>query len=173
MGALTNFFFKETKNLLIQILLYLKMVTAIQPPVPEFPGSCRDYGHLMEKIGRLEEKVERLENGIEKVTADLCLKICSENLEKKTAWRQYSDGKQLFTKIDLSHCKFIEKPAITTSLGGSTSHWTTTGSSEPYSLTKDGFSLYIYRIETTEGTSLEHAYEWNYHISYIAVGKIC
>lgn len=34
---------------------------AIQPPVPEFPGSCRDYGYLMEKIGRLEEKLERLE----------------------------------------------------------------------------------------------------------------
>ena len=49
------------KNLILSKLLYLNVITAIQPPVPEYPGSCRDYGYLMEKIGRLEEKVERLE----------------------------------------------------------------------------------------------------------------
>ena len=58
------------RNIVLSKLLCLNFVSAIQPPIPElnFRGSCRDYGHLMEKIGRLEEKIERIEKTDLKIT---------------------------------------------------------------------------------------------------------
>ena len=71
------------------------------------------------RIQKLEEELLELKKEI-KVT-DRCTKVCSENLENKTFWRQcfwddaYHDN-CIETLIDISHCGFIRKPALGRSL---------------------------------------------------------
>jgi hypothetical protein len=47
--------------------------------------------------------------------------VCSASLEGKTNWTPHSndvEAYERYAEIDISHCEFIEKPVITTSLGG-------------------------------------------------------
>ncbi|MEM9337533.1 MAG: hypothetical protein AAGA66_02310 [Bacteroidota bacterium] len=85
-------------------------------------------------------------------------------------WIQYrNDPKHngIHVSIDLSHCKFTSTPYVVTSLSGSTSHWTSSGASEPYNVSKTGFTIYIQLSGITPATAKSRAYQ----VNWIAIGK--
>jgi len=99
-----------------------------------------------------------------------CHSLCSENLEGRTVWEDYQHLKDLVAKIDMSHCGFIETPAITYSLGGNSHHWRFTGMGAIYSPTKDAFKVYL---DTEKRMGVSDAHKHNYHIMYQAHGRVC
>ena len=68
---------------------------------------------------------------------------------------------------DISACGFKAAPVLTTSLGGTTQHWTSTGGSEPYSITATSFIIFIRSADVTPA----NANERNWHVNWIAVGN--
>jgi hypothetical protein len=73
-----------------------------------------------------------------------------------TDWKVYAD-KYIFVDVDTSVCGFTETPRYITALQGTTSHWTSKGSSEIYSPTPTGFRIYIY-MEVTPAVANERKY---------------
>ena len=67
-----------------------------------------------------------------------CLKVCAGNTSPGLGWVRYADI-HAYVDVDMTFCGFLEVPYITSSLHGTTNHWHTRGSSEPYSTTKTGF----------------------------------
>jgi len=59
-----------------------------------------------------------------------------------TSWKQYY-GDGVTANVDGSACGFKKKPVLVTGLGGTSSHWKTTGGSATYSDKKDGYTVYI------------------------------
>lgn len=112
-----------------------------------------------------------------KVTGDLmgaaresgsgkALKVCAGGTPKgATSWIQYPGGAGIYVSVPMS-CGFTQPPYVTTSLHGDTSHWTTTGGSEPYNVTATGFGAYIYGMG-----SPANANAWGWRIHWIAVGE--
>merc|ERR1712110_412623 len=97
---------------------------------------------------------------------DSCMKVCSGNLEGRTKWIEYN-GDGMYADIDISHCRYIETPAIVTSMGGTSGHWIALGTSSVYDASPRNFRIYIktdYRHR--RGSN-------NYHLNYIAHGKVC
>lgn len=75
--------------------------------------------------------------------------------------------------VDISHCGFISKPVLVTSLGGSSEHALTVGSANPYSVSASRFRLYVFYRDRDLGITTEKAAKNNWHINYHATGKIC
>jgi len=77
-----------------------------------------------------------------------------------TEWQVY-DGKYIFVDIDTSVCGFTETPKYLSALQGTTSHWTSKGSSEIYSPTETGFRIYIFMVITpAEANARKYAIHW-------------
>lgn len=93
------------------------------------------------------------------------LKICAGSTPKgSTSWSSYgSNG--IVVSIPIS-CGFTKAPYLVASLHGDTSHWTTTGGSEPYSVSASSFVIYVSGLNSP-GT----ANAWGWHIRWIAVGE--
>ena len=97
-----------------------------------------------------------------------CARICSANLQGQTKWVDYSkDG--MYTDIDISHCDFRSTPAILTSLGGRSGHWTATGTSSIYSATKSSFRIYINFSLGSTGSIFGNKND--YYLNYFAHGE--
>ena len=65
-----------------------------------------------------------------------------------TDWKPYGeDNGCIQVDVDTSAYNFKNTPVYTTSLGGKSDHWKTTGASSVYNATKDGFTIYIRRID--------------------------
>ncbi|MBD2534171.1 hypothetical protein H6G97_33425 [Nostoc flagelliforme FACHB-838] len=61
-----------------------------------------------------------------------------------TNWKVY-DPYSIFVEIDTSSCNFTNLPLYTTSLGGLSEHYVTTGATSIYHATKTGFVIYVRR----------------------------
>jgi len=80
-----------------------------------------------------------------------------------TQWINYG-GNGIYVDVDTSACGFTATPAYITSLGGSSSQWTSTGSSEIYHASETKFRVYIYK----SGITPAQANKWNWHMKWIA-----
>lgn len=93
---------------------------------------------------------------------------CGKTLPGKTAWAQYSpDG--IRVDVDISGCGFKSPPTCIVNMHGLSSHWTTTGGSEPYSITNLGFSIYV-RYSGGGALTPAEANKFQWHIQWIAIG---
>jgi len=93
--------------------------------------------------------------------------LCSGRTETGlTDWRKYSTN-GLYVDVDTSKCGFSVPPNYISSMGGSTWHWKTTGSSEIYKATATGFRIYIHTEDTADPAT---ANSRNWHINWVAEG---
>jgi hypothetical protein len=91
--------------------------------------------------------------------------LCSSSTAS-SGWVEFTSG-GIYRDIDLSGCGFTSAPIITSSLAGNAVHWTSTGGSEPYSITATGFRIYVYYA----GITSSKAASWNWNINWIAHPK--
>jgi len=68
----------------------------------------------------------------------------------------------------MSHCGFSSTPVVVTSVGGSSTHWRSTGGTEIYSITSTSFRNYVNFLDQA-AVSPSTANGWNWHINYMAV----
>ena len=85
-----------------------------------------------------------------------------------TSWQAYSGNTGVYLDVDTSAGKFATTPKYTTSLGGSSSHWATTGVTSIYNATPTGFRVYV---RWSNGSSLTPAqangFQW--HVNWLGI----
>ena len=85
-----------------------------------------------------------------------------------TSWQAYSGNTGVYLDVDTSAGKFNATPKYTTSLGGNSSHWATTGVTSIYNATPTGFRVYV---RWSDGSSLTpaqaNAFQW--HVNWLGV----
>jgi hypothetical protein len=80
-----------------------------------------------------------------------------------TAWQQYgTEG--IYVDVSTSACGFSSTPLYFTSIGGWSSHWTTTGATSIYSPTANSFRIYVYN----PGITAAQANNLGWHINWQA-----
>ena len=83
-----------------------------------------------------------------------------------SGWTQYG-ANGIYRDVDLSGCGFTQAPIISSSLAGITAHGGATGGSAPYSITANGFRIYV--AEPHErGIRASDATAWGWKINWIA-----
>jgi ribosomal protein S11 len=87
-------------------------------------------------------------------------------------WQYYSSS-GIYVDLDLSKCGFRNTPVIVTSLHGTSSHWTSTGSSEIYNPTETGFRIYISTTSDIVSNKRYAKSNYNWFVEWIAVEKNC
>ena len=108
-------------------------------------------------------------SGEEDPREERCATVCAGTSGRgDTNWVDYSTG-GIYTDVDISKCGFVTIPTVTSSLEGTTSHWTTTGSSEIYSVTTSTFTIYLVTSLGRGGGANNMG--WN--VEWIAVGYTC
>jgi len=128
------------------------------PPVPD-QGTC-DLSPLTSSEWVPTVQCEGEEELKPTITTPSCSGVTPTG---STKWINYgSNG--VYVDVDTSACGFTATPAYVTSLGGSSSQWTSTGSSETYSATATKFRVYIYK----SGITPAQANKWNWHLKWIA-----
>ena len=126
--------------------------------------------------GALNTRLAALEAGNSSVhdVTGTPLRICSGSTPAgSTAWQVYGvTPAQIMVTIDTSGCHFTNKPIYLPVLAGSSSHWTTTGGSNPYTLTateKTQFQVYINNGAAGVTPATANINNWN--IQWVAIGN--
>jgi hypothetical protein len=88
-----------------------------------------------------------------------------------TKWKQYPNGTGIFVDVDTSAAKFATTPVCVASIGGTQSHWDTTGASSIYKPTPIGFQIYI-RCRKKKSMTLKEIGGFAWHINWIGVETI-
>lgn len=113
-------------------------------------------------------------NGEEENSKQSCAKVCSGSTGRgRTVYKNFSDGKNVYTDIDMSDCGFVKIPNVVISVEGKSHHWEVLGSSSVYNTTPTTFRVYL----KNENAGLDKSrlndklFLWN--IEWIAVGFTC
>jgi hypothetical protein len=85
-----------------------------------------------------------------------------------TNWQPYSGDTGVYLDIDTSHGHFTTTPRYFASLGGSSSHWATTGATSIYNPTPNGFRVYV-RWSNGSAITPAQANSLQWHINWLAV----
>ena len=85
-----------------------------------------------------------------------------------TNWQPYSGTAGIYLDVDTSTGKFTTTPKYITSLGGSSSHWSTTGVNSIYTPTPAGFRVYV---RWSNGTALTpaQANSFQWHVNWVGI----
>ncbi len=86
-----------------------------------------------------------------------------------TNWVKYTNS-GIYLDVDTSSAGFTTTPKYFTSIGGTSSQWSTTGATSIYNATKNGFRVYV-RWANGAAITAAQANAWNWHIDWLAVGK--
>ena len=91
----------------------------------------------------------------------------------KTAYKYYSDGKNVYVDVDMSKCGFTKIPNVVISVEGSSHHWMALGTSSVYNTTPKSFRVYLNNVNSglAKGSLNQSGYRWN--IEWVAVGFTC
>ena len=110
---LDNKWNEKMKFLQLVITLSFSEGVVVEHGVEQGIGISVPSNHeVLTKITELESRINFFDVN-NQIGSDRCIKICSENLENRTVWRQYGqDDKTLFAEIDISRCGFIRKPTL-------------------------------------------------------------
>ena len=123
--------------------------------------------------GKIEDAEELKKGGVMIVSGEqpagdeTCVKVCAGSTGRSTTtWTDYfTNG--VYEDVDISDCGFTTIPTVTTSIEGSSHHWTVKGSSSIYSVTTTSFRIYLHTTEQ----HLADDKQWN--VEWIAVGYTC
>ena len=85
-----------------------------------------------------------------------------------SGWNYYSSS-GIYRDVDISGCGFTTSPVVVTNIAGSSSHWTTNGGAEPYSISTTSFRNYI---STTITASQAGSSTYNWHLNWIAAEPV-
>ena len=85
-----------------------------------------------------------------------------------TKWKQYPGGKGVFVDISTSAAGFSSTPQYLTSIGGSSSHWSTTGATSIYSPSSKGFRVYV-RWANGNPLTPSDANRLKWHINWVGI----
>jgi len=108
-------------------------------------------------------------SGEEKDGYEKCLKVCAgTSTRSMSKWITNRVG-WIYMDVDIKHCGFTRIPIITTSIEGSTDHWTARGTSSIYGLKSTSFRLHL----NYGGITAERAKSYKWNIEWIAVGPTC
>lgn len=80
---------------------------------------------------------------------------------------QYSTN-GIYVDVDTSSSGFTDVPSYTTSIGGTSNQWTTTGANAVYQASKTGFRIYIHKADTAITPAYANSRRW--HINWIGMG---
>ena len=110
-------------------------------------------------IGRLPD----LRQAITRVVSSGATVCKGQTSQGATNWQQYnSEG--IYLDVNTAGCGFTSTPLYFTSIGGATSHWTSSGATAIYSPTATGFRVYVY----TPGITPALANAWGWHLNWHA-----
>lgn len=102
---------------------------------------------------------------------DPCVMTCAGSTGAGvTAW-EVTDRWRMLTRVDISHCGFVDTPIVTTSLAGNGWHDLQKGVSAPWSISKHGFAIVVLENGKDPSPSLARSHNW--HVNWIAVGYNC
>jgi len=96
-------------------------------------------------------------------------KLCT-GVSDSSKWVNYaaSSIKSIYVDVDTSKCGYKGTPTYVTSMGGSSNHWTTHGSSEIYVATPKGFRIYI--VKPDVDIDPKYAKDRKWAVNWIALG---
>ena len=117
--------------------------------------------------------------GNDPVNPDPCLQICAGSSGSgKTKW--YGEKGSVSTDVDISKCRFVTTPILTTSMNGRGYIDFIVGMTSPKGMTKDRFRITVLGKALTSGQpskgwmptpAIANNLHWN--INWIAVGFTC
>jgi hypothetical protein len=96
------------------------------------------------------------------------LKIVSgKTAPSSTNWQVYSPN-GIYLDVNTAAAQFSAVPVYVTSIGGTSSHWATTGATSIYQETTTGFRVYV---KWSDGSPLTpaQANSWQWHINWIGM----
>ena len=94
---------------------------------------------------------------------------CGRTSGGHTDWKPHG-ATGIYLDVSISECGFTDAPYLVCSLHGTGGHWSTTGGSNPYYISKDNFRIYV-RFDGGGGLSPAYANQYHWHIHWIAIGK--
>ena len=103
------------------------------------------------------------------VSSSIGLKIAAGSTTPgSTGWQPYSGNTGIYLDVDTSAAKFNATPRYFVTMGGNSSHWSTTGATSIYNATPTGFRIYV---RWSDGSSLTPAqangFQW--HVNWLGV----
>jgi len=133
----------------------------------------KEIAHVVTSVEKTYSRIDKMDkevkviNGEEKDGYGKCARVCAGTTGRSTTnWINYSsDG--LRYDVDIKHCGFTKTPTITTSLEGTSNHWTASGTSSIYNASPSGFTMYLRHTARSGAKSRK----WN--VEWIAVGSTC
>jgi len=139
-------------------------------------GLEKEINQLTTSVAETNSKVDEIDGEVTLISGEdtaggsKCVKVCAGTTGRKTSnWMNYSGDHGIYTDVNMGSCGFIRTPTVTTSLEGTSRHWTASGTSSIYSATATSFRVYIYmsNLRTDDAKSRKYNVEW------IAVGYTC
>ena len=85
-----------------------------------------------------------------------------------TKWVQYPGGKGIYVDVDAGAARFTGTPVYTASIGGNSSHWSTTGATSIYLASATGFRVYVRWVDYSPLTPAQ-ANRLQWHINWIGM----
>jgi len=139
-------------------------------------GLEKEISQLTTSVAETNSKVDEIDgevtliSGEDTAGASKCVKVCAGTTGRKTSnWINYSGNHGIYTTVDMGSCGFKRTPTVTSSLEGTSRHWTARGTSSIYSATATSFKVFIYETNLRTGD----AEKWKYNVEWIAVGHTC
>jgi len=138
-------------------------------------GLQNQIHELTTSVAKTNAKMDDIEDEVIVVSGEdnagprKCVKVCAGTTGREsTNWIKFNaDG--VYTDVDLKSCRFTMTPSVTTSIEGSTNHWTTRGTASIYNTSPTGFRMYLYH----NGIYPSRAIEQKWNVEWIAVGYTC
>jgi len=128
------------------------------------------------RIDDIEENTDKGEvmivSGEEAPGDEKCMKVCAGSTGRDTTdWKQSSGSKTISYNVDISDCGFITVPTVTTSIEGSSNHYTAIGTGSIYNTSPTSFSIFLINTYTNPTGGYAESKKWN--VEWIAVGYTC
>jgi peptide methionine sulfoxide reductase MsrB len=103
-----------------------------------------------------------LREAIAQLTGDVAAACKGQTVPGATGWQQY-DANGIYLDVNTAACGFSATPLYFTSIGGWSSHWTTTGATSIYSAGPTGFRVYIHSPGITPQAANQLGWHLNWH----------
>jgi len=101
-----------------------------------------------------------------------CMKVCAGSTGRTTTdWVNYY-GEGIYYDVDISDCGFQTIPTVTTSVEGSSNHWSSLGTSSIYNTSPSTFRIYLFDARD-DPIKLGEAEQLKWNVEWIAVGYTC
>jgi len=99
-----------------------------------------------------------------------CMKVCAGSTGRGTTDWNDAGTDAVYYDVDISDCKFITVPTVTSAIEGTGAHWKSLGTASIYDTSTSSFRMYLRHITVNVQDLVEEKF-WN--VEWIAVGYTC